>query len=231
MALIIGGATLSGKLGNTVYAKTGWARAYAIPTNPNTTPQAAIRAMIASYPTVFRSFAPADQNAWAEAAKNFPRGNRIGEKYELSGMNFYTSCAMIAQMVQDAGFGVTIPGAGDPPVPETTGTASILQMDLNHSEVYVEATEAIEDDEFWMVFMTAPLSTGINFTRRSRYRLVAIVDKYDFAPTTLTLTSEYAAVFGGFPPIGTKVFAEAFSVVNGEWVKRSAGKSFAIRAS
>lgn len=228
MALVIGGATLSGKLGNKVYAKTGWARAYAIPTNPNTTPQAAIRAMIAGYSTVFRSFTPAEQEAWKIGAENFPRYNRIGEKYELAGMNFYTSCAMLAQLTQNAGYPVAIPGASDVPVPQTVASPSITMLESNGSEVVLHLSGDLGADEYWMIFLTAPLSTGVNFTRRSRYRLVRIIDKVAVVSNRVDLTTEYTAIFGGVPPAGTKVFVECWGMEENEWVKRSTGKAFTI---
>lgn len=229
MALIIGGATFSGKIGAKVYAKTGWVRQYAIPTNPGTAAQVAIRSLISTYSTAFRSFSPGDQTAWTDAAKNFGRNNRIGEKYELSGMNFYTSCAMIARLVQDAGWPVTVPGANDPPVPLTASTTILQGLDLKFDFVNVTPNENLRDDEYWMIFMTPPLGTGINFTRRSRYRLIRIVDKTLYIDGTIDCTAEYISVFGSVPPIGTKVFCEVFSVLEFEWVKRPAGKVYSIR--
>lgn len=230
MALQIGGATLSGKVGGTVYLVNGVVRAFAIPSNPNTTAQALMRARMSAYSTFFRGFTAQQQSDWADAALNFPRTNRVGDSYTLSGTNFFTSCIMIADLMQDFQGAVTLPNGTNPPTPQTATAILLKGVDADASAIKISMTGQVESDEYLMVFATAPLSPGITYTRQSRYKLIGVYAKADFVVDDVILTTAYIAQFGSTGALGQRIFVETYTVRNLEWVKRPAGKAFAVRS-
>lgn len=229
MALQIGGATLSGKVGPTVYLVNGVVRAFAIPSNPNTSAQAAMRARMSAYSTFFRGFTAQQQSDWAHAALNFPRTNRVGDSYTLSGTNLFTSCIMIADLMQDFQGAVTLPNGTNPPTPHTATAILLKGVAADASAIKIEMTGVVNDDEYLMVFATAPLSSGITYTRQSRYKLISVYAKTDFSFDDVVITTAYLAQFGSTGAVGQRIFVETYTVRNLEWVKRPAGKAFGVR--
>lgn len=226
MALAIGGALYSGKIGNKVYLRNGTVRAFAVPTNPNTPAQAATRAMMASFSTVYRTFTALQQEAWSDAAKAYPRTNRVGDAYVLAGITMYLGCVIIAQLLKDSWPSVVLPTGDTPPVPQAVSTSSIIRLDVGVNTLGGIFSLQPVTGEFMMIYATAPLSAGITFTRKSRYRLIAIVTKNDFTGTDIDLKPAYLQKFASMPAVGQRVFVQAFMVVDTEFVKRYAGKAF-----
>lgn len=226
MALVIGGAQFSGKIGNKVFLKSGTVRSYAIPTNPATAAQAAVRALVASGSTQYRSFTAGQQDDWHNAALNFPRVNNVGDTYTLSGMTFFTSCLMLGQLANAVYPSFLIPTATTPPVPKTSSLATTSSVFSNAIKMQVFQSGSIFADELVMMFATPELSPGITFTRPSRYRLIGIYDNTIAVTGSYVITTDYIAMFGALPASGTRFFIETFKIRSGEWIKRPMGKAF-----
>jgi len=226
MALAIGGALYSGKIGNKVHLRNGTVRAFAVPTNPNTAAQAATRAMMASFSTVYRTFTVLQQEAWSDAAKAYPRTNRVGDTYVLAGITMYLACVIIAQLVQDTWPSVLLPTGDTPPVPQTVSNSALIRLNVGVNTLVGIFSLQPETAEYMLIYATAPLSNGITFTRKSRYRLIAIVNKNEFVATDIDLKPAYLAKFASMPLVNQRVFVQAFMIVDTEFVKRPAGKAF-----
>lgn len=229
MALVIGGAEYSGKINNKVFLRTGSVRGYAVPANPATPAQIAMRSLVGSITTQFRTFGDMDQKGWIDAALNYPRTNRVGATYVLSGLNLWISCSVIARLGNDFGQPMVIPAAGFPPVPNIASGCMLESVDASEPSMVLTFNAAPTSGEFIFVYATRSLSAAVNFTRKSDYRLIAVVRGSDFTGSTINLITQYESVFpSGI--LGARIFFDAYAVNDGENVKRPAGKAFGIVA-
>lgn len=227
MALVIGGAEYSGKINNKVFLRTGSVRGYAVPTNPASPAQIAMRSLVGTVTTQFRDFTDEEQTEWRHASLNFPRTNRVGSTYYLSGLNFWISCATIAQIGITAGKAVGTPAAGNAPAPLIAPTIMLIGVNVSEGTLEAQFNESLSSGQFVYLFATAGLSPAVNFTRKSDYRLIAVIDASETGDPAVDVTLAYEAIFGARSP-GTRIFMEAFSLNANEWVKRPAGKAFGV---
>jgi hypothetical protein len=96
MALVKFGGGISGfagKIGGTVYGRNkagAYARNWAVPVNPVTTAQSAVRAVLAQAAAMWSSLTYAQISAWNAYAAVLIRTNRQGEQYTPSGRQIFT---------------------------------------------------------------------------------------------------------------------------------------------
>src|SRR5690606_23004884 len=96
-------------------------RNFAMPSNPKTVAQMAARSAFGNLSSQWRSLASDLQNAWNEAAPNFPYKNRFGDQKVLSGFGLFQSLNRNLQVV-----GISM--LSSPPEPigvETLPSASV----------------------------------------------------------------------------------------------------------
>lgn len=67
----------------------GLARSHAIPSDPKTSQQRAVRSAVAALGTRFTAFTPAEAAAWDAFGAHFVRRDRLNREYALSGLNAY----------------------------------------------------------------------------------------------------------------------------------------------
>lgn len=111
----IGGATFSHNKGGM------YVRSRAIPTDPNTQYQAAVRAILAQVSTGWRELASAVRAGWADYAAQTPITNALGDTVYLSGQQWY-----IAGMVPRLNGGLSLVATA----PETPGMLELTPPDI-----------------------------------------------------------------------------------------------------
>lgn len=171
-------ASGSGSLaGMTISRNKGgmYLRARAIPTNPATVLQTAVRAAMASLAVLWQDTLTAGQRtAWGTYAENVPLINPLGDPINVTGLNMY-----IRSNVGRLQAGLA--RVDDGPTTFNLGeyTAPSFAIDTASDEVDVTFTDtddwANEDDASMLVYGSAPKDPTINFFK-GPYTLLGTID-------------------------------------------------------
>lgn len=235
MALIkmssLGITNISGKAGGSVYAHNrggSYVRNFAVPSNPQTEAQQNARARFGVLSSLWRQLSLENQEAWRQAAQNFPVKNPFGDERILSGI------ALHQQLNRNLGL-VQAPSISNPPVP--TGAGSFMSPNVTASvetttgvaTISVEAANAGMEptDTRVLVYATPSLSAGIN-SAENQMRLIDntsainINGGYD-------ITEAYEAVFGT-PQVDAVVIVkvQGVSTVSGERGAPSSARTLVV---
>jgi hypothetical protein len=197
---------IAGKVGNLVFTRGrygGVLRRRAVPVNTRTEAQRASRGMMAGAAAYWRQNICAAGNdvRWNAFAANFPihqgRGTKqavtvTGEAFAVAINALRAKCGLAPTPYAPDTWGT------DQPTSVTAATLTGVSMIISAiGGVTLDATHGV------MVKATGPLSRGVRFIGKSKYRFVK------FIPPTATLpldvTAEYCAVFGGLSPKGTMI--------------------------
>ena len=130
----------SGKQGTDIvylpWRETQCARAYAIPRNPNTVAQQAVRGILTDLSKRWQTLTKEQRGTWKTYADGNPRRNRLGEEFLLPALPQYiatnTAARMFTATYQDTAPTVSAP----PPVTEIIGA----EYDAQNNELYVTFT-------------------------------------------------------------------------------------------
>lgn len=180
-----------------------YVRTRAIPVNPSTTKQAAIRAALTTLASNWRFLTAGQQLAWETYAQMHPRTDSLGQSVVLTGAQAYLSVGLVLKQYSAAA--VVVP-PGDPvfavsdQVLTFTSTAGGLSITFT-----VPAT-----DEQLGIYISPLRSSGVNF--ESDYRLLTNLVPADTSPKSLTTL--YTARFGA-PVVGAKVFLKSRQMIDG----------------
>jgi hypothetical protein len=196
---------IAGKIGNLVFARNRYGptiRRRAVPVNTRTIAQRLSRAELSGASAYWRQvIEPAGTaNAWNAFAANFPLHQGKGTKSAV----YVTGQAFsVAINALRARFGS--PACVSPP--QTWGTdqpTSVTAAAVGATSITISAIGGVTLDasHVLMVKMTGPLSRGVRFIGKSKYRII-FMGATPALP--LALTTSYQAVFGNLPAKGTVV--------------------------
>jgi hypothetical protein len=144
----------SGRLGDTIWSRNRggpYARAYVVPTDPNTSEQQAARNSMAHVVNRWQTtLSPAQRTAWSEYSRGIHRPNRIGERRSVGGFPEYVK-ANFLRRYELTWLGVLgLPDVDDPP-PKGHG-ATPLSMPTVASVSTLDGTVEVTfnaDDPWW----------------------------------------------------------------------------------
>jgi hypothetical protein len=204
MALVKYGAVVveaSGSIDGVTYSRNtfgAYARARAVPVNPNTPDQTAARTRLTSFSQQWRTLTAAERNGWNTVAASVVKQNALGEAYNPTGQQLYVGLNVNRELV---GLAATSSAPTPDAAPEILGigvTSSISgpQLDLTFSSITGSGS--------FLLYATPPVSPGINFFKSSLYKLV---DDFDDSQTSpFDFASAYSALFPyGAAQIGSAV--------------------------
>jgi len=192
---------LSGHAGSTVagHGRNGhYFRFRSVPVNPNTSGQAAQRAMFQTLSQTWRSLTTNQRTDWEALGAQWPRLNPLGTTYFLTGFQAYM--AINRMNVWRGGAAV----AAAPPYVDLTPLVlpATLVFDESAQSAILTFSGTIGVNDFLILEATSHISQGISFQGRSDYRALAILGA-PASPTTFS--AAYLAAFGAFSA-GEKVF-------------------------
>jgi hypothetical protein len=163
---------LSGKVGGNVFSHNAggaYVRTLAIPTNPNSPQQQAVRNAVAGLSNNWNNvLTPAQRAEWETYAENVKLTNRIGEQANVSGMAMFvrSNVARIqtgADIVLD-GPGIFNLGSHTPPTLSNASEAT-QTVDLNFSGALPLDPWTNEVGGFMFGYVSRPQNPSINFFR------------------------------------------------------------------
>lgn len=184
-------AAASGKTDGNVFShnRSGpYLRCFRVPTNPDTTPQTAMRNRFNALTTAYRALTQNQRDGWTALGSQTPRQNTLGDSYTLTGAQAYIAynlpiLALGGTAVDDA------PALADV-FAFTFSTVTVDQVD----GVDITYTSAGGATDYLQIWATAPVSAGRQFFRKSEYKLLGSLAGNAASPQDLTTI--YQAVYG-----------------------------------
>lgn len=185
----------SGSLNGSTFSRNRfgpYVRTRAVPVNPNTAYQVALRAVFAALVTRWtETLTDAQRDAWTLYAANVPVVGPLGDPQYLTGQNWYIGCntprlqakgkiALSSIDVVDDGPTTYDRGTFTTPTP-TLSEASGLSTAFNNGDDW-----ANEDDAFLLVYEGRPMSPTRNFFK-GPFRLVGLAEGDSGTPPTSPL--------------------------------------------
>ena len=194
----------SGSLAGTTFSRNRggmYCRARALPTNPDSPQQAAVRALMKQLASAWRNTLDADEReAWETYAANVPLLNKLGEPKNVTGLNMFIRSNMVRLQSGEPTLPLltaapTTYNLGDYTAP-TLGTIDASDGD---AELAFTATDswAIADGGFMAVFFSRPQDPTIRYYK-GPYRYAGIILGDTALPPTspATLTLPFAVAAG-----------------------------------
>lgn len=217
-----------GKIAGTVYSQNAggtFARQYVVPTNPQTTPQTAQRALMSSLSAQWQGLTQAQRDAWITSASEFPYQNRVGESKTYTGQQLFVKLNMSILSIDPAATLIA-----SPPLKPTFPVMSLAFTTLTNvaGVMTVTLTQAVviagdATSEFRIALYATPgLSQGVERPSETAFRLIN-----DFPAETAPMTAgaSYLAVLGE-AAVGTKVFVRAEMVHETSGLRQRIGLVF-----
>lgn len=139
-------------------------RTRAVPVNPNSSAQQAVRNYLTSSALAWRGLTNAEREAWTSYAGGHPRVNSLGQSITLTGFQFYVS---VNQVLLSAGHAAvnTVPNDAVVVAPVLSGIVSTAAgLNIDNTDAYTNAEQVTAES-------SPPLSQGVSFNKD--FRLVA----------------------------------------------------------
>jgi hypothetical protein len=174
------------------------------PIQPRTVAQLAVRALFASVSQSWRNLSENSRLSWRGVAALFTHTNVFGDNVPLTAFGLYNRLNRNLQEINEAVI-------TDPPAQTEVLSLDTLDLIIDNSEVVsddkvqIAFTAPIPADQKLVVYVTPPLSAGINFVK-SEYRKLTVLDNTDVTP--VSLGDAYIALFGSIPAVGSKAFVK-----------------------
>jgi len=208
----VGIAAASGKVGGNVFSRNGsgaYLKTFAMPVNPNTSKQQAVRAAFAVQVAAWRGLSAAQQQAWKDIASQYPSQDALGNKIQYSGQQLFIK---LNQNLTTAGQS----GLSSPKIPQSFTVMSLDSFAISTTaglltEADVDVSAVGAATEAFILTVTPGLSGGITSPGKSQFRKVQVVADASLSSTTDIIAS-YQALYGN-PELGAKVFVSV-SILN-----------------
>lgn len=170
-------------------------RTRAIPVNPNTSFQAAVRGRISAAATDWKGLTATQRAGWNDLGVYFTRTDSLGQTYRLSGFQAYVSIRSNLAAAGDAAITDAPLYALPDPMLTVTPTIGIASVSIAYTPTPVAAAERV------FISMSPQRSAGRAY--EGDLRLISVTAAAAASPASI-LTS-YQARFG-VPIVGNRIF-------------------------
>lgn len=213
MALIAFGNGVSqirGSIAGNTYSRNNngaYIRNKAIPVNPNSVLQVAVRSAFAIVAVGWRALTAAQQDTWVQGAINFGYTNKLGERQYLTGSQCFNKLngqlfqAGIA-MIQECPVSVTVPTV------ILNSISGTLRMDIS-----IDGATTVPANTTLVILATAAVSAGKYRPKAKDFRVIEYVPTATVDLDTYDVNASYRAIFGG-AATGQKMYYAVFCVAN-----------------
>jgi len=170
-------------------------RTRAIPVNPGTAFQAAVRARMQTIADAWKALTATQRQGWADLGLQFARTDALGQSYDLTGFGAYSSLNLSRLAAGDAIL-------SDAPVFNLPAAITTVTPTLTSAAFSVAFTPTPLGAGERLFFFAGPQrSAGVSF--ESDYRLIAVGSAATASP--LVVLTSYQARFGT-PVTGNRIF-------------------------
>jgi len=186
----LGATDIRGTTGGTTFSKNrggAYVRRRVVGTNPQTPAQTSVRNEFGTLSQAWRTISQVRRDTWINATIQFPRLNKLGDTFHLSGLNLFKS---LNQNLFDAGLG-RINVAPAPVGTSNVSSLSFVPLSAGTMIVTFSATPTPANN-YTLVYASPQVSPGINFLK-NRMRIIEVL-----APATATGVDVYAAYLAKF---------------------------------
>jgi len=177
------GGSYSGSLGGSVasHNKGGpYFRRRAIPTNPNSARQQAVRSALSNFVTNWtNALSDAQRTAWNTYASNVPRTDRIGQTIQLTGQQWYVACNTPRRQAYTSGLTAGLGVAPTDTAPTTfnrgENVVNVASPTFSDPDLTVTAqlSAAASNDGDCLLFIGPAINAGRSFWK-GPYQLAAV---------------------------------------------------------
>ncbi len=201
---------LRGSLGNVVGSRSaqgGTVRKRAVPKNPKSAAQTAVRNAFAASSKAWRTLTEDQRTAWHNLGRQMTVTNSLGGKAPLTGAQAHTSLNGVVATFGGAPIS-DAPGAPDsiPALPTVTLVASRTGSATGPFSLVLQSAAYTGKAQ---VYASPAVSAGRNTFGKGSYHLLEVVD--GLSPGSTALTAAYVAKYGT-PAVGTKIAVELVAV-------------------
>lgn len=198
---------MAGKIAGTVYSRNkggAYARTWVKPTNPKSSAQLAVRAILTALSQAWRGLTAAQRAQWDAATANFKTKNRLGDSITLTGNGLYVQLNKNLSDINQSLISV-------PPVPTAVGYLSAMTLAAAEGAGTIAVTfTAVDDtDTAYKVFATPALSPGKS-SAGTEYRQIGYSGAAEASP--FNIKTMYDAKFGAVGAAGQKIFVKLVPV-------------------
>lgn len=180
-----------------------------IPTNPNTSKQAAARNTLAAASQGWRALNETQRDGWTALGSQMIRLDTLGQEYTLTGLQAYSS-----QYRNNDTVGNTL--LTDPPILDepTSLTSLTLTADDTPALSVAFGPSPLATGEKIVIEATDQVSAGKSFMPRSAYKTVFVGAAASTTPANIL--SAWNAIYGSLV-LGSKIFIRAYVIgTNGQ---------------
>lgn len=216
---------IRGKMGGGVFSRNkggAYVRQFVKPVNPNSTAQAAVRALFGTLQSAWRDLTQEQKDAWEQATPYYKTKNKVGDTVIYSGSQLYSRINML--LIANG-----LPQIDEPlasPVELSNGNVdritarthpwmtSAEKLDEGYLDIDVPGG-ALAANERLEIFASPPVSGGIQSIRSVSLRRIGLLADGDFTYVgdvgTADILAMYQAVFGDPTVIAEQnvIFVEA----------------------
>lgn len=197
----------SGSVGGLTWSRNRggqYVRARVVPTNPNTSFQAAVRGFVSQLASLWvNTLTVAQRAAWDAYAINVSTQNRLGDDITVTGLNMYvrTNVPALQALFARQDDAPTIFDLGDYTIPAIVASETLQQVAV----VFTDTDDWVdEDDAGMLVYVSRPKNPSVNFFK-GPYRFAGSIDGDSVTPPTSP-----ANIAVPFPVVaGQKLFTRA----------------------
>jgi hypothetical protein len=191
---------VAGKIGGTVFSKNkggAYAKNKVSPSNPKTSYQTGIRAILAAVSQAWRALTDAQRESWNSAAKLDALSSKNGDVRSVSGHGYHQALNTRLQHV-----GVAM--IATPPAPAAPTGITSLSAVADNSDASIKLTFApiIPVADYWLVEATQGNSPGKK-NLNSQYRYITRLANGDL--TGKDVGPDWATKFGAIPAVGQRI--------------------------
>lgn len=179
----------SGSLAGTTFSRNrggAYTRSRAVPVNPNSVAQQAVRAYFAAAAANWRTLTGAQRTAWDDYAAGTPRTNPMGDTIYLTGAQWYIGMSVLASRIAGA-----FTSASAAPVTPGLLTDVVTGVALSVATGATLTYPAI-DSNAALVRVGAPVSAGVSNVKQP----VSVMSEVDADPSGAILLNRAGYPYG-----------------------------------
>lgn len=201
-------AAASGSVGGLTYShnKGGqYIRARAIPTNPNTTEQQSVKALMAFYSSNWQFLTQAERDDWGNYAAATPFTDSNGSEYFASGQNHYcrTNIFRVSAGLADQDAAPTTGGLALFTAPTSlsiTGSTNIIGGNITDTDPWATASTGA-----LVVSSSRQVSPGVGSSKQNLRIAGVVPGNTTVAPVTINVATAFNADAGNKMAVGLRV--------------------------